>query len=272
MGGTRVVPLKSEPSATTNAVGGAGDLSEALRRAEVDRAAGLVAGTHDDSRNLSVVAAARILHPGIFVVLRQNHRVNQVLFDAFASDITVFSPEIVVHECLAQLNTPLLQQFLEIVKEQDDAWADATVHKLRSKITRTVPSVWTVELTRSGAPAAASRLLHPDAELRMDHLLRDPSDREQHLRCVPLMVRQRRAKSDDARPGRSTEAGRPDFVCGFSGGGRISGAAAAEFQCAGVCLRWPKCSLRLAMEKACGAATGWGRFRRSGVKLQIGRI
>lgn len=151
-------------------------------------AAGLIAGTEDDCRNLSIVAGARAQRDGMFVVLRQNHRVNQVLFDAFASDITVFAPEIVVHECLAQLNTPLLPRFLEIVKERDDAWADAIVAKLRSKVTRQVPSVWTVDLTRRAAPAPCDRMQGSARGLRIDHLVRNPSDRDQHLPCVPLLI------------------------------------------------------------------------------------
>lgn len=159
-----------------------------VERVDFGRAAGLIAGTEDDSRNLSIVAAARAKREDIFVVLRQNHRVNQILFDAFASDITVFSPEIIVHECLALLNTPLLPKFLEVVKAKDDAWADAIVHKLRNKMTRQVPNIWTVDLTRAAAPAAFHRIRRSFGEFRIDHLLRAPSDRDQHLACVPLLI------------------------------------------------------------------------------------
>lgn len=154
----------------------------------VEGTTGLIAATVDDSRNLSIAAAARAIRKDIFIVLRQNRRATEVLTRAFAPDITVFAPEIVLHACLAQLTTPLLPRFLRIVEEKDDAWADAIVHKLRHKITRQVPNVWTVELGRDTSPAAFQRMQRSPSGLRVDHLVRDPADRDFHLPCVPLLI------------------------------------------------------------------------------------
>lgn len=57
---------------------------------------------------------ARALNPNLFVVLRQNEYANQVLFDAFDSDVTVVPSEIVAHECQAILTTPLLGAFFKL--------------------------------------------------------------------------------------------------------------------------------------------------------------
>lgn len=178
------------PPATVGALNcaEAGEDRHGTGRSVWDGVSGLIAATDDDSRNLSIAAAARALRKDIFVVLRQNHRESAVLSRAFAPDITVYTPEIVVHACLAQLNTPLLPRFIAIVADKDDAWADATVNKLRSKITRRVPSVWTVELSSDASPAAFQRMQRSRSGVRIDHLVRDPSDRERHLPCVPLLI------------------------------------------------------------------------------------
>jgi Trk K+ transport system NAD-binding subunit len=177
----RAVPLSSDGrSLSSSAVHPEGHWVEGIT--------GLIAATDDDSRNLSIAAAARAIRKDIFVVLRQNRRATGVLSQAFAPDITVYAPEIVLHACLAQLNTPLLPRFLRIVEEQDDAWADAIVNKLRTKITLQVPNVWTVELTRDASPAAFERAQRSRSGVRVDHLVRDPADRDRHLPCVPLLI------------------------------------------------------------------------------------
>ncbi|MBM4200734.1 MAG: hypothetical protein FJ189_05555, partial [Gammaproteobacteria bacterium] len=159
-----------------------------LDRSGIHDAAGFVAGTDDDVRNLAIVVAARRLNPRLFFVLRQNREAAQPLFAAFRSDITVTSPEIVVHECLARLTTPLLPRFLGTVAERDDAWADATLLKLRGIVSREVPAIWTVELSAAASPACADFLRDSGQTLRLDHLIRDPDNREAHLHCVPLLV------------------------------------------------------------------------------------
>jgi hypothetical protein len=163
-------------------------LSAVLERSGIQEAAGFVAGTDDDVRNLSIVVAARRINPGLFFVLRQNRKATQPLFEAFRSDITVTSPEIVVHECLAQLTTPLLARFLGTVAQRDDAWADTTLLKLRSRVSREVPTIWTIALSDEAAPACVDFLRRSENTLRLDHLLRDPDNREAYLACVALMI------------------------------------------------------------------------------------
>lgn len=198
-------PNESLPLAPSPPTAG---LSGLLQPSELERSVGLVAGTDDDSFNLSIVATARKLNPALFFVLRQNLRANQMLFEAHESDISVVSQEIVVHECLAHLTTPLLSRFLQIIKSRDDAWADATVHKLRSKVTRQVPLLWTVDLSPSGAPACGDFCRRADEELRLDHLLRDPGNRESYLPCVALLVARR--DRDIEMPGPELRLGSTD--------------------------------------------------------------
>lgn len=162
-------------------------LSALLERSGTRTAAGFVAGADDDVRNLSIVVAARRINPELFFVVRQNQRHARPLFEAFDSDIAVTSSEIVVHECLAELTTPLLSRFIQIVADSEDTWADAILLKLRSKVSRDVPEVWTVAISDAESPACADFIRRKGETLRLDHLIRNPDDRETHLRCVPLL-------------------------------------------------------------------------------------
>jgi len=165
---------------------GEGTRAETLREAGIDKAVGIVAGTDDDINNLSIVVTARELNPHLFVVLRQNLQANRELFQAFDSDFTVVPSEIIAHECLAILTTPLLSRFLDIVKRKDDAWADNVIARISAVTGTRVPAVWSVTVDSRQAPAVVETIRR--SAIGLDSLVRDPGDRNRPMPCVPLMV------------------------------------------------------------------------------------
>ena len=96
-----------------------------LAQAGVERAVGFVAGTDNDTTNLSLVAAARRAQPGPVrrgpaepagqrAAVRRRWSVDALLVPA----------EVVAHEVYAQLSTPLLWRFLREMPARGDDWAD----------------------------------------------------------------------------------------------------------------------------------------------------
>jgi voltage-gated potassium channel len=165
---------------------GEGTRAETLREAGIEKAVGIIAGTDDDINNLSIVVTARELNPKLFVVLRQNRQANRELFKAFDSDFTVIPSEIIAHECLAILTTPLLSRFLEIVKRKDDAWADHVVNRISAVTGTRVPAIWSVTIDARQASVVVETI-HRSA-IRLDSVLRDPVNRSRQMPCVPLML------------------------------------------------------------------------------------
>ena len=184
--------------------------AEALRQAGVNDAVGIVAGTDDDISNLAIAVTARELSPAIFTVLRQNLRANHALFDAYGADITMVSSEIIANECLALLQTPLLARFLEIVKQEDDAWADRAIDRTQGAIGAEAPDLWRVALTASDAPACHEALGRADYPVTLADLVRDGGARERRLDCMPLLLVRDQAAS--AMPDESTRLARGDEV------------------------------------------------------------
>jgi Trk K+ transport system NAD-binding subunit len=167
-------------------VPGLGTEAGTLREAGIDRAVGIVAASDNDVNNLSIAVTARELNPKLFVVVRRNLQSNRVLFEAFRADVEMVPSEIVARECLAVLTTPLLSRFLEIVKQQDDAWADAVVERLKQCAGTLVPTTWTVELNAKSSPAIEWHLR--SRELSLARLMRNPGNREEWLDCQPLLI------------------------------------------------------------------------------------
>jgi voltage-gated potassium channel len=176
-----------------------------MAQADLDRAVGLVAGTDNDTTNLSLVAAARRSNPSLFLAARQNRPASAPLFAAMEVDALLVPTEVVAHEVYAQLSTPLLWRFLRDMPALGDAWAEALVDRLTGVCGTHLQGLWKIRLTPQEAPTVGSWLASGSA--RLGTLLRNPEDRDEPLHAVTLIVMRDReailAPDDDfvLRPG-----------------------------------------------------------------------
>lgn len=168
-------------------ISGDGTEAATLIQAGIQSAVGIIAGSHNDVNNLSIAVTASALKPEIFVVARQNHAANNSLFAAYGADFTMLPSRIVAQECIAILTTPLLAQFLELLRQQDETWSKALGERLQTLCDGLTPSVWGINLNISEAPATWKALMH-DKKFKLGQILRDGTDREQPLAAVPLLI------------------------------------------------------------------------------------
>ncbi|HST67154.1 MAG TPA: NAD-binding protein [Mycobacteriales bacterium] len=175
-------------------------LDEGSALDDLGSAVGFVAGTNNDTTNLSLVAGARRANPDLYLAARQNRPPSGPLFAAMDIDALLVPTQMVAREVYAQLSTPLLRQFLRAMPAQGDAWAAALVDRLASDCGQHLPPLWKVRLTAAEAPALQSWLASGSASV--GDLLRDPVDRSRSLRAVALLV----LRGDDA-----TLVPEPDF-------------------------------------------------------------
>jgi len=159
----------------------------AVDDADMRQAVGFVAGTGNDTTNLSLVAAATRANPELFIVARQNRPANAPLFAAMPIDALLVPTDVVAHEVYARLSTPLLWRFLREMPAQGDEWAEHLIHRLTRACGNRLPALWGVRLTAREAPAIAAWLMSGQA--RLGDLVRDPANRDEQLPAVPLLVR-----------------------------------------------------------------------------------
>jgi voltage-gated potassium channel len=174
-----------------DAIVGRGYEPHVLTAVNVDRAAGFVAGTDNDTTNLSLVAAAHRANPRMFIAARQNKPASASLFEAVDLDALLVPAEVVAHEVYAQLSTPLLWRFLREMPAKGDEWADSVVGKLTNLCGKHLQSLWKVRLSAVEAPAL--RGVFDRERVPLGDLLRSPDDRDQRLHTVVLLV----ARGDD---------------------------------------------------------------------------
>jgi Trk K+ transport system NAD-binding subunit len=149
-------------------------------------AVGVVAATSSDTLNLAVVEQARRENPDVFVVAQQARPANRALYEASGANLVLVSAEVVAHEVLARIASPVLWQFLRDLSLLGDPVAGPLRDRLVATCGEQLPALWTVVLTGDGAPAVVPRLW--SAPVRLGDLLRSPEQRDDSVAAVPLVL------------------------------------------------------------------------------------
>lgn len=184
---TTIVEAMPEMTGCENCIVGSGTEAKTLLEAGVNDAVGIVAGTDNDINNLSIVMTAYELNPKLFVVIRKNRRHNSELFTQFNADITMQPTDIIAHECLAHMISPLLAQFLGLIRSQSNAWSNRLISQLVEVVGENVPETWSITINDSSAPAITD-LLGNGICVTLQHLTQDPANRDEQLNLVPLLL------------------------------------------------------------------------------------
>jgi len=181
-------PRFEPPDDAADRVHACGGTELGLRDSGIERAVGVVAGTDSDTVNLAVVALARRVNPTVTVVMRQNKAYNRALIDAARPALTFVQSDLMVHEVLQALTTPLLDRFLALARTDGAVVARRARGLLEDAFGERVPFVWTFECDPT-QPGMAQALATADEPLRVGELLIDPRDPVARLGAVPLMLR-----------------------------------------------------------------------------------
>ncbi len=160
---------------------------ETLEKAGIEGAAGLVAGTDNDINNLSTIMTARDMHPGLFVIARQDHKHHGELFENSGADVVAERHDIVARAMLTSLTTPLLDLFLQEMFRQDDAWSQRVIQRFQAWDIRESPDFWVVELGQ-GEGQALVEVETFGVQVTGAILEVDPRERAQRLPCTALLL------------------------------------------------------------------------------------
>ncbi len=176
---------------------GTGTDHKALNKAGIVTAAGIIAGSDNDSNNLSIIMTALEINPNTFVIARQNKWNNHILYSSFGKQnkapedpitcLVMHPREIIARKIRAYCLTPLMDNFLNLARQQDNEWANITISRLSAIVGESRPHVWSVNINQSSAPVI-TKALTSGRSIMISHLMQDPGDRLSQLRCVPLLL------------------------------------------------------------------------------------
>lgn len=169
-------------------VAGRGTEAVTLRQGGIETAVGLIAGTDDDTNNLSILMTAKDLNGALFTAVRQNQRNNDPIFAAARANLVMKPSTIIGRGILSLIITPLLADFLRLARYKDEDWANILVSRVSGVVTDEAPQTWTLSLDDIKSQAATT-LLDEGASITLEQITRDPHDRGRPLPCVPLLLK-----------------------------------------------------------------------------------
>ena len=183
-----------------------------LQEAGIEQAAGIVAGTHNDSDNLGILLSVRALNPNAFAIVRQNHHENQLAFDGACANLIMQPSLVTARKVLLMLISPLVPMLLEHLKEHDPSYTDKLISRLQQALGEMAPHLWCVRLCQEEA-TAATKLWEAGGNLRLDNLIQDPRKSDQ-LPCVPLVIKRGGKKLLLPPPSQLIQLGDEILFCG----------------------------------------------------------
>lgn len=169
---------------------------DSLRAAGVARASVLVAGTDNDSINLSITTIARRLNPNIFVIIRQNQSADRLLIDAARANLHFVQSQLIVRETLQTLKSPMLGDFITLIRQRGSTDASRIIEQILATMGNAAPRNWAFHCdpTQPGLFNAFFRNRSGRA-LTINQILSDPRHRDTRLDAVAVMLT-RRGKSE----------------------------------------------------------------------------
>ncbi|MBL7002743.1 MAG: potassium channel family protein [Gammaproteobacteria bacterium] len=189
--GLDVVVVEMQPNKTgtpnTRLVKGRGTEADTLYQAEISTACGIVAGTDDDTNNLSIVVTAREINNQIFTIARQNHLDNSPLFDALDAEIVMHPSNIIADRINVLLGTPMLYKFISLASYEKNEWACELASRISGIVGSRNPKLEEICICDEQSPAIMS-VLKQGEKVTIGNIMRDPWKRKHTLRYIILML------------------------------------------------------------------------------------
>jgi Trk K+ transport system NAD-binding subunit len=222
--GLQLTVIEASPHKTgipkEGVVHGRGTDAATLEQAGIGEAVGLVAGTDDDAHNLSIIMTALTLNRSLFVVARQNHNHNKILFERVGAQVVMMPSSIIADRIRVRLGTPLLAELTLLARYREDDWACELVSRVVALVDDHPPHVWEISIDEIDAPALCA-MDRRGTPITIAQLACDPRDRERDLPLIVLL----RADDDEREllPAADTRIRSGDrlLLCGRADAGRV---------------------------------------------------
>jgi Trk K+ transport system NAD-binding subunit len=175
-------------AAPEDTIEGRGTEANTLLQADIENVSGIIAGTDNDTNNLSILITARDLNPELFTVGRQNQQKHDAIFKAAHVDLIMQPGTITAQYILGLILAPLLDDFLRLARLQDEECANVLVSRVAGIVAEVALETWDLEISPFKAPAVFDYLIRGE-EVSLKDICTDPRDREKTLPCVPLLIK-----------------------------------------------------------------------------------
>lgn len=189
--GIPVTIIEARPDLTDappDVIIGRGTEARTLHEAGITDAVGIVAGTDNDTNNLSIIMTAQNIKRSLFTVARQNLHHNDRIFEAARPSLVMQRGSVTARKIFALITTPLLTEFLRQAREEGNDWANQLVSRIGGIVGDEAPHKWGMEITPACAPALYAGIVGGSRPTVGD-LCRNPRNRDERLDCMVLFIK-----------------------------------------------------------------------------------
>lgn len=183
-----------------------------LKKAGIEQAVGVIAGTDNDPDNLSTLMTAVELNPNIFTIARQTEQQNSEIFKAAHLDLVLQRGGSVAHKIFALIRTPLLGDFLRIAIRFKEHKANILVSRIIGVVHDEMPKLWEFIIDEKTTPALFEKV--STQPVAISDLFRDPRNRERKLDALPLFLNRGKGNVMLPEDDRMLEVGDRILICG----------------------------------------------------------
>jgi len=164
-----------------------------LKKAGIDDAVGIIAGTNNDANNLSIMLTASELNEDIFRIVRQNRDHNAHLFQVAEYEMLMQRGAIISNTIFALIRTPLLGDFLRISSRFKNEKAGELVDRIKAIVGDDLPKIWEFNVSHEQAPALFQYVQNQDVHLQ-DILVDEYQDKSKKdigakVSALPLFIK-----------------------------------------------------------------------------------
>ena len=163
------------------------DDKEVLLEAGIESASVLIAGTHNDIDNISILITARKLNPDIYIIARENTMKDSLIFESAKANWLFMIERILINKTSLQLSKPLKHSFLKRILYQNELWATSLVNLLKSQL-GVNPRLLNLTINEDRAYALYHAI--KDGELiELNMLLKSLKDWKSYHKAIPLFLK-----------------------------------------------------------------------------------
>ena len=165
---------------------GDGDDKDMLTNAGIKDSVGIIAGTNDDTVNLSILATAKKLNPKIITIARENEIDDFSIFNHAKIDYIFMPAKILINKTANALINPLADNFIQLLEIQNEKWAQHLVLNLIKTI-NTNPKLYELTIDDKNAPQIVKAIDEKDI-LKLSLLKTSLRNHHMSNNLVPLLL------------------------------------------------------------------------------------
>ncbi len=148
---------KTKKRANKDIIFGNSDDKHILKDAGIDKSVAIIAGTQDDTTNISILRTAKKLNKDIVTIARENHIEDFSIFKNADIDEIFMPSKILINKTTNALIKPSADKFIKYMRTQDEKWGQSLVKKLVQDIDEN-PSIYLLHLVEKRAIAILNKL------------------------------------------------------------------------------------------------------------------